>query len=99
LGGGIGLFTVCLADGENVGMHENYRRLPVLMDHQYQGKKEKIHELKYTDSLRNLYVLSIRFHKIFFVCEYHLWITVLMRLLAGILLLFRITALRHKNLD
>jgi hypothetical protein len=42
-----------------------------MIDYEYQGKKEEIHKLKYI--VFEIYILSIRFHKIFFVCEYQLW--------------------------
>jgi hypothetical protein len=38
--------------------------------YEYQGKKEEIHKLKYI--VFDTYILSIRFHKILFVCEYQL---------------------------
>jgi hypothetical protein len=57
---------VCLTVWD-AGMPENYK---LMMDYEYQGKKEEIHELQYIVS--EIYILSIRFHKIFFVCEYQL---------------------------
>jgi hypothetical protein len=40
------------------------------MDHEYQEKKKEIYYLKYI--VFEIYTLSIRFHKIFVVCEYQL---------------------------
>jgi hypothetical protein len=51
-----------------MGMPENYR---FMMDYEYQTKKEEIYNLKYIVS--EIYILSNRFHKIFFVCEYQFW--------------------------
>jgi hypothetical protein len=67
----IGLFLVCLNVEKNVGMPENYR---FVMDYEYQEKKRrKSTSSNISCSLRNLlYILSIRFHKIFFVREYQL---------------------------
>jgi hypothetical protein len=45
---------------ENAGMTESYR---LMIDYEYQGKKEEIHKLKYI--VLEIYILSIRFHKIF----------------------------------
>jgi hypothetical protein len=42
------------------------------MDYEYQGKNEEIHKLNYI--VYEIYVLSIRFQKIVFVCEYQLLI-------------------------
>jgi hypothetical protein len=42
-----------------------------MMDYEYQGKKKTIYKQKYI--VVEIYILSIRFHKIFFfVCEYQL---------------------------
>jgi hypothetical protein len=38
------LFVLCFTVLENAGMPENYR---LIMDYEYQGKKEKFHKLKY----------------------------------------------------
>jgi hypothetical protein len=54
---------------ENAGMPENYR---LMVDYKYQGKKKEIHKLKYI--VCEIYILSIRVHKTFFVCEYQLWL-------------------------
>jgi hypothetical protein len=50
-------------------MPENYR---FMMDYENQGKKKEMYQLKYIDF--EIYILSIRFYKIFFVCEYQLWV-------------------------
>jgi hypothetical protein len=42
------------------GMPETYL---LMMDCEYQGKKEELHKLKYI--VFKIYILSIRFHKIF----------------------------------
>jgi hypothetical protein len=45
------------------------------MDYEYQDKTKEIYRLKYVYSLQYTVVLkiSIRYHKIFLVCEYQLW--------------------------
>jgi hypothetical protein len=48
-------------------MSGNYK---LMMDYEYQGKKEEIHKLKYI--VGEIYILSIIFHKKKFVCEYQL---------------------------
>jgi hypothetical protein len=53
---------------KNGGMPENYR---FMMDYEYQEKKKEIYYLKYT--VFEIYILCIRFHNIFFVCEYQLY--------------------------
>jgi hypothetical protein len=58
---------VCLTVWEFAGMPENYR---LMMDYEYQGKKEEIHKLKYI--VFEIYILSIRFQKILFACEFQL---------------------------
>jgi hypothetical protein len=49
-------------------MPESYR---LMKDYEYQTKKEEAYKLKYIVSV--IYILSIGFHKIIFVCEYQLW--------------------------
>jgi hypothetical protein len=53
---------------KNVGMPENFR---IAMDYEYQEKKKEIYLLKYI--VFEIYILCIRFQKIFFVWEYQRW--------------------------
>jgi hypothetical protein len=64
----IGSFLVCLTVEKNLGAPQNYR---FMMDYEYQEKKKEFYQLKY--KVFTIYILSIRFHKIFFVCQYQLW--------------------------
>jgi hypothetical protein len=41
------------------------------MDYEYQGKKDKIYNMKFV--VFEIYILPIRSHKTFVVCEYQLW--------------------------
>jgi hypothetical protein len=49
-------------------MCECLKTIDFMMDYEYQTKNEEIYRLEYIVS--EIYIISIRFHKISFVCEY-----------------------------